>query len=464
VTTNKATYTVGETVTTSFNNMSGNEKDWLAVYPVGAANTWENVIQWDWAGAINGTHTFDALPAGDYEVRIFFNNSYNVEASHKFSVTDNNIVTTVTTNKDIYEPNEEIVTTYENMSENEEDWIAIYAAGTTNEWENVLQWDWIKSKKNGSKTFEALPVGDYEVRVFFNNSYELESSHQFTVKSTELSIESRKEIYDPIELIHVDFENMRGVEGDWIGIFAVGANDGKDNAIEWRDSKSLVNGSLSFNGLQAGAYEARAYFDAIHKKTFAFTVQNQEVVTIMYEDAEDGIDPRWNHYSGKYPVQLLNVGAQGSAHSIRHRAYWENGVNPAGYSFPFGEVDKKMKFLELDMRIGLSSHIFNFGVVVQTNKGGRRIVFASWMNHSDGNGGNDFVHPVIRKPFLYQDYMQVHPGPTDYYLDTRDGSFVHYKINIEKKLRLVEPDIELLSIRTFTTSGGDYDNLSLVSH
>jgi hypothetical protein len=103
-------------------------------------------------------------------------------------------------------------------------------------------------------------------------------------------------------------------------------------------------------------------------------------------------------------------------------------------------------------------------VVIETKNGGRRIVFASWMNHSDGHGGNDLSGNAIpRDPFLHNGYLQVHPGPTDYYLDTRDGTFIHYKINIEEKLRILEPDNELLRITKFTTSGGDYDNLSLVS-
>jgi hypothetical protein len=57
-----------------------------------------------------------------------------------------------------------------------------------------------------------------------------------------------------------------------------------------------------------------------------------------------------------------------------------------------------------------------------------------------------------------------HPGPTDYYWETRLGNFIHYKINIEEKLRLLEPDNELLGMTHFTSAGGDFDNIQLVSH
>jgi hypothetical protein len=42
--------------------------------------------------------------------------------------------------------------------------------------------------------------------------------------------------------------------------------------------------------------------------------------------------------------------------------------------------------------------------------------------------------------------------------------FVHYKINLEEKLRVLEPDNEFLGFINFSTSGGDYDNLALTSH
>jgi len=58
-------------------------------------------------------------------------------------------------------------------------------------------------------------------------------------------------------------------------------------------------------------------------------------------------------------------------------------------------------------------------------------------------------------------YQHNHPGPTDYYLDTKNGQFIHYKIDIDAKLKVLEPDNELISITLFTTAGGDFDNIAL---
>jgi len=462
INTSKNLYKADEKVQVTFAEMTGLNNDWIAIYPKGTDNAWKNVLQWSWTNDVaNGNHEFRPLAAGEYEIRAFYNNSYNLEAKKSFKVTaDGAVIATVSTEKDSFKENEPIVASYDHMSGNAKDWIAIYPAGSSTAWGNMIQWAWVPGTIKGTHTFEKLPVGDYEVRVFFNNSGVLRASHPFSVTGSNFDLSSEKETYEPYELIHANFANMRGSASDWIGIFEVGAANGKDNAINWRYAKSLVAGTLSFNGLPSGTYELRAFFATKHKKTIAFNVSNTVAATILYEDAENGIDPRWVHYAGKYPVTLLNVGAQGSAHSIRHRGYWVNGSNPSGYYFPFGDPDKKMKFLELDMRIGNSSHVFNFGVIVKTKLGTRRVIFASWMNHP----GNDMSgNATFRDPFISGTYVHMHPGPTDYYLATRGGQFIHYKINIEEKLRLLEPDNELLKITGFTTSGGDYDNLSLVS-
>ena len=342
------------------------------------------------------------------------------------------------------------------MLGHDKDWIAIYPAGSTTAWDNMIQWAWTNGELEGSHTFDALPQGNYEARIFFNNSAILKGSHPFTVQSTEFNLESRKASYDPFELIHADFVNMRGAGSDWLGIFPVGANHDKASAIEWRDSQSLVDGNISFNGLAVGTYEMRAYFATLHKETITFTVVDTAVTKIEYEDAEGGFDQVWEVYQNPTkPVTIINTGAAGSAHSIRAQKY-------ASSYFSFGNPDKKLRFLEFDTRIGTASHVGNFGVKIKTKNGNRRILFSSYLNHP----GNIFHNDPARfaAPFTQDGYVHNHPGPTDYYWETRNGTFIHYKINIEEKLRILEPDNELLGMTLFTTAGGDFDNIQLVSH
>ena len=454
--TNKNEYTPNESILTTFKNLSGNNKDWLAIYKKGSVSNWENMIQWSWAGNINGQHNFDPLVAGEYEARVFFNNTFNVEATHAFKVSNENPINAiVTTNKIKYTINDPIVASYNNMSGSDKDWIAIYPKGSNNNWENMIQWAWIHGDINGNSNFEKLPVGEYEVRVFFNNSFKSEAVHNFIVVNNEFNVISRKVTYDPFELIHADFVNMRGTASDWLGVFSVGAAHSKASAIQWKYARSLVNGNVSFNGLPVGTYEMRAYFATKHKKTLVFKVQNVAPVSITYETAENGLQQNW--ITQNRAVEVLNIGVN-SQHSIR--AFLGNTTY---FVFP-NNPDKKMRFLELDTRIGTASHIGNFGVKIKTKNGNRRIIFSSYMNHST-NGRNDFSGNALpTDPFTLDGYLHNHPGPTDYYLKTRAGNFVHYKINIEEKLRILEPDNELISISLFTSAGGDFDNIKLVSH
>ena len=326
-----------------------------------------------------------------------------------------------------------------------------FAKGT-HDWEKVTH----------TKTFdkEVVSIKPYAILYYKQGTVWFDD---ITVKVEEdvvdpvFDLTSRKVAYDPFELIHADFVNMRGTASDWIGIFPVGADNQKASAIQWKYAKSLVNGALNFNGLAVGTYEMRAYFSTLHKKTIVFDVQDTAVTKIEYEDAEGGFDQVWSVWQNPTkPVTIINAGAAGSAHSIRAIKY------VASY-FSFSNPDKKLRFLEFDTRVGIASHVGNFGVSIKTKLGNRRIVFSSYMNHPGNVFHNDparFAAPRTSN----NGRTHNHPGPTDYYLETRNGNFIHYKINIEEKLRMLEPDNELLGMRYFTSAGGDFDNIQLVSH
>jgi hypothetical protein len=88
---------------------------------------------------------------------------------------------TLNTNKVSYTSHENIIATYKDTTNGQRDWIAIYPKNSSNAWANVIQWKWIKGKVNGNTTFTKLPVGEYEVRVFFNNTFQDEARKAFRV-------------------------------------------------------------------------------------------------------------------------------------------------------------------------------------------------------------------------------------------------------------------------------------------
>jgi hypothetical protein len=77
----------------SFENTTGNGHDWIAIARVGDPNT--TYLAWKYTnntqsapptGPVSGQVTFAALPAGNYEARLFFNNLYVLEDWQSFSV------------------------------------------------------------------------------------------------------------------------------------------------------------------------------------------------------------------------------------------------------------------------------------------------------------------------------------------------------------------------------------------
>ncbi|CAA6806988.1 MAG: No hits [uncultured Sulfurovum sp.] len=174
VTTDKSAYTAEEPIVVSYKSVVGEKKNWMALYKETDNNDWKNVRQWTWVNGSEGTHTFERLAKGNYEVRVFYNNTYRDEAKSKFSITSSNISIVTTSNKYTTEP---ITFSLYGFNENQKDWVGIYPKGSTVDWVNVIDWKWADDISH----FNALPVGEYELRGFFKNSFHIEAKVPFTV-------------------------------------------------------------------------------------------------------------------------------------------------------------------------------------------------------------------------------------------------------------------------------------------
>jgi len=284
VSTNKLTYALHEQVHVHFTNMIAKNKDWIAIYPKGSSNAWVNVIGWRWTDdKENGDIVFGngALPVGSYEVRAFYNNSFHTEATKAFKVVEVGGQTTVTTNKVTYKSNENIIATYRGTSDGEEDWIAIYPKNSSNAWANVIEWQWIRGKVNGDTIFSKLPVGEYEVRVFFNNSFHDEAKKAFSVSNGGgTTITTNKAIYTNNDNITATYKGTTNGEEDWIAIYPKNSSNAWANVIEWRWIRGKVNGNTIFSKLPVGEYEVRVFFNnSFHdeaKKAFSVFRINQQ--------------------------------------------------------------------------------------------------------------------------------------------------------------------------------------------
>jgi len=163
-----------------------NGYDWVGIYPSDSNNDWENVVAWRWAKDTSPTQVDQGdwykfnLEDGKYEARFFLNNSFTVNSKVSFNVGDVPSVTLKTKNK--YKSDEVVnVKISGELSENQ-DWIGVYPVGSSNDWENVLAWNWVYEGDNSlNKKIKALTTGNYEARLFFNNSFEVAEKVSFSV-------------------------------------------------------------------------------------------------------------------------------------------------------------------------------------------------------------------------------------------------------------------------------------------
>ena len=452
--TTENTYNNDEKIIVSFYEMLGDEEDWVAIYPKGSSNDWNNVVQWDWTGgAKSGTIQFNSLSKGSYEARVFYENSYNLEASKSFTVKgDAAPSATLSINKAKYTTDENIEVTFNGMSQNDKDWIAIYPKGSSNDWDNVIDWDWTAGKKNGILTFDSLPIGQYEVRAFFNNSYKLEARQDIVVEAEHnnenVTLTSAKSTYAKGEDIAVSFNHMSGDDKDWIAIYPKGSSNDWDNVVEWDWTNGRNSGTINFNDLAVGEYEVRAFFRNSYNLEAKYSVKVVEnaATSTVYETASNGqINPNWVHEKGNYPPKHVDG-------TVQLQAEWINGTtNLSSYYLPLN-YNKTQKILELDMGgVGRETPHFSVGLWITTQDGVRRMLWDSFFNHG-GVGpqrvdyGNGNVHLS-------------YPSPVEHV----GGNFEHFRVDVEQQLKLLEPNNKVISINFFTADGGNLDNIKLSS-
>lgn len=373
--------------------------------------------------------------------------------------TGNKSSTTVQTTQKVYSENQPIVVDYQNMSGHNHDWIGVYPAGVSNSWGNQLYWTWTEGQVEGQTQFNPLPYGQYEVRAFFNNSFKVEAKHGFKVDlqynpNEPTSLMLNKNVYAQNELIYVRYNNMQGNQADKIALYALNSN----RAIETKLTQGNVNGELSLGGLdvlpdteetigglKAGEYEVRAFFNnsAEVKTLTRFTVSNQAVSSTIYESATNALSENWVHISGPTAPYL-----QGGMVNLTPN-WINNTTNTSEYRLVFDEANTAQKVLELDAG-GLRYQLhFYIGVIVETKYGSRKMIWDPF-----------FAHENVA-PFKNEQYLSY-----PLYIDIQEESQTrkHVRVDVEKYLRLLEPDNKILSISAFMASGGDLDEIKLSSH
>jgi hypothetical protein len=214
---------------------------WIGIYKKGTSVEWKNVKLWQWRKS-TGVNIFDtkSLEGGDYEARLFLNNSFQIEKSKSFNISlDFN---------EFYDWKGRFVEFKANYIR-PNTWIGIYEKGASNDWKNVVLWTWATQPNDFHKSIagfskEKLAVldlfKDYEARLFFYNSYKTEATIPFHRTKPTLNTSSSFNTYSldngevyplHLDVMLTDYDESF-IDKDWIAIFKKGDERVAENIID----------------------------------------------------------------------------------------------------------------------------------------------------------------------------------------------------------------------------------------
>ena len=143
--------------------------------------------------------------------------------------------------KDVYKPNEIVSIKVNAVLSGDQDWVGVYPKNKNNSWSNVIAWNWVGQGNTALiRDKKPMPVGEYEVRLFFHNSYQDEARYQFHVSYA--TNEPIAYVPDPLPT------NMLQNE-------AMNMDPNHQNFNNWTNPEYIVNGQLEL----VGQYDGSSY-------------------------------------------------------------------------------------------------------------------------------------------------------------------------------------------------------------
>ena len=259
--TDATTYPKAGTVHVSFSGGPGAPRDWIGIAPVGAPDG--QFIAYKYVslvgGVTSGGAAFDlpASAAGEYEARLFYNDSYTrLGTSNTFHVGP-----LITTDRGSYAPSDTIGVSYSwVLPGNGLDWVAIAPVGGSAQ--SYVRWAYTGGNTNGAQSFPvggALPIppGTYEARLYGYFDVLQATSAPFTIIGP--SITTDKSVYLAAETMSVSYDGAVGSGTDWVALIPEGAPDA--SYVRWAYTNQSSSGTLTFSlaGLPAGSYVVKLF-------------------------------------------------------------------------------------------------------------------------------------------------------------------------------------------------------------
>lgn len=182
----------------------------------------------------------------------------------------------------------------------------------------------------------------------------------------------------------------------------------------------------------------------------------------LYEDAENGIAD-WFTSTGQYTPQRRTPGYKNQSQAfVKLKTDWiqlgpDSWKNRSEYHLLMDNHEETILSVDL-VGDGEEMHHYILGADVTTTQGVRRLLWDSFYNHEnmpaekmvDNNGITFMIFPSPVE--MVRGY-----GFSDVNLQE------NFKVDLEAALRQFEPNNEILSVNTFIATGGNLDNIKLLS-
>jgi hypothetical protein len=311
VKTSKDVYGADEEVVVQFSGLPGNKKDVITItLPQALPVKFGQQKQYS-DGKADGEMKFGKMPAGKYEVRVYFNypaGGYQIHARYPFEVsaapppaapslptTDGGRISLpgapklsaqqqpaadgkpgepvvvppfIKPEKDVYFLTEDVVIEFGGFPPDQTHVIALADEGTR---EDMLPdtWKYNDKQLQGKMKFASnlfFPARKMEARLYLNVPYGRDTvveRYSFEIKDPPSKLKTDKDEYPLGDPVIVQFSDLPGYSKDWIALTPADKGDevyDKTGKL-FRNSDGATEGEMSFADVPGGDYEARLYYN-----------------------------------------------------------------------------------------------------------------------------------------------------------------------------------------------------------
>lgn len=262
-------------------------KTWIGIYKKDKSNEWKNVRKWEWATEPITKIGIKFLTTGDYEARLFFNNSFITEKVISFHIEAgpaqraNRLKdTSITLHRSASFTLRSVIT-----EEALKNWVGVFSVGAEHKRANLLAWGYLEKDKgvtintlNGKK----LPLGNYDMVYFIDNSYNQIGDTVTLSVITGFNIfynQNRNLQPNAKFVLQMNLYQNVAQENDWVAMFKKEDAPTRENIIAW---SYIKDGEV----IRENEYWKVLYFSNFPKKD----IYNTHKIVVFSNDSYKKLD------------------------------------------------------------------------------------------------------------------------------------------------------------------------------